>query len=121
MADIIANAFKVKGYEATIAETGDLSSEGTKVVEAEIKEFFVTSRCSGWGSFRISTFMNVDIIISDGDSREIVQKVDVIVNDKQKKGAVSMAQGVEKTTAVFSQNLDTFKNALLMKILEVPL
>lgn len=121
MADIIAGAFKVNGYDAKISETGDLSSKGTKVVEAEIKEFFVISRSSGWGSFYISTRMNVDINILDADSHEILQKVHVTVNNNQKKGALSMAKGVEKTTAIFSQNLETFKNILLIKILEVPL
>jgi len=120
MADIIAGAFRVKGYDVKIAEPGDLSIEGTKVVEAEIKEFFVMSRCSGWGFFHINTSMNVDINISDADSHESAQKVQVTVYDKQTKGAISMAWGVKRTTEVFSQNLNTFKNTLLTKILEVP-
>ena len=86
MADIIAGAFRIKGYDAKIAEPGELSTKGTKVVEAEIKEFFVTSRCSGWGIFHITTSMNVEINISDADSHESTRKVQITVNDKQKKG-----------------------------------
>ncbi len=120
IADIIVGAFRAKGYNAKVAEPGGLPKEGIKIIESEIRQFWVDSKCYGFGFFNATTLLSLHLKVLDSSSREVLQNINVTVKDKQTKGAVTMEQGVKKTVEVFSQNLEKFKSILLEKIATEP-
>jgi hypothetical protein len=116
IADIIVSVCQARGYNTKVVEPGDAPTEGSKVVESEIMEFWVDSQSAGLGAFKVTTSFRLNLRVRDKDSGKVLKEIEVNVTDKKSKGAASMGQGVKGTTEVFSQNLEKFKNSLYEKL-----
>ena len=116
IADIIVSVCKAKGYNTKVAEPGEKPAEGAKIVESEIKEFWVDSHSAGLGAFSVTTSFSLNLKVRDKDTRKVLNEIVVNLRDKQTKGAATMGQGVKGTTEVFSENLEKLKNSLYEKL-----
>ena len=116
IADIIVSAFQSIGYNAKVAGSNALPMRGEKVVESEIRQFWVDSKCSGFGVFFVTTSINLHLKILDSTSHDILLNTEITVSDYQKVGALSMSSGVKSTSEIFSANIEKFKSLLLEKI-----
>ena|SRR3990170_3932394 len=116
IADIIVSAFQAMGYNAKVAGSNAFPMRGGKIVESEIKQFWVDSKCSGFGVFFVTTSLNLHLKMLDSTSHDILLNTEITVSDYQKVGALSMSSGVKSTSEIFSANIEKFKSLLLEKI-----